>query len=169
MNKNVSISFYLPISFLNIHDFFFQDAAEKEKRPEILSETVHNLAKSTRTGSLWLIDNESGMLDAYNLLYPQFEDSEAKKEGNRFKNMQRDMLQTTCIFKRSTVDKIFGLYKNGDTVSLLNDFINRNEPFYGELLRSIPGQDSAFRKHFQERVVEVWTWMKQCQENVKFW
>jgi len=146
-----------------------QDAAEKENRPEILSETVHNLAKSTRTGSLWLIDNESGMLDAYNLLYPQFEDSEAKKEGNRFKNMQRDMLQTTCIFKRSTVDKIFGLYKNGDTVSLLNDFINRNEPFYGELLRSIPGQDSAFRKHFQERVVEVWTWMKQCQENVKFW
>jgi len=146
-----------------------QDAAEKENRPEILSETVHNLAKSTRTGSLWLIDNESGMLDSYNLLYPQFEDSEAKKEGNRFKNMQRDMLQTTCIFKRSTVDKIFGLYKNGDTVSLLNDFINRNEPFYEELLRSIPGQDSAFRKHFQERVVEVWTWMKQCQENVKFW
>ena len=109
------------------------------------------------------------MLDAYNLLYPQFVDSEATKEANRFKNMHQDMLQTTCIFKRSTVDKIFGLYKNGDTVSLLNDFINRNEPFYGELPRSIPGQDSAYRKHFQERVEEVWTWMKQCQENVKFW
>ena len=47
-----------------------QDAAEKEGRPEILSETVHNLAKSRRTGAIWLIDNESGMIDAYDLLYP---------------------------------------------------------------------------------------------------
>jgi len=146
-----------------------QDAAEKENHPEVLSETVHNLAKSTRTGSLWLIDNESGMLDAYSLLYPQFVDNEAKKEANRFKTMHQDMLQTTCIFKRSTVDKIFGLYKNGDTVSVLNDFISRSEPFYEELLRSIPGQDAAYKEHFQERVEEVWTWMKQCQENVKFW
>ena len=37
-----------------------QDAAEKEQRPSLLSETVHNLARDKETGGLWLLDNESG-------------------------------------------------------------------------------------------------------------
>ena len=43
-----------------------QDAAEKENRPEVLSENVLNLDK---TQKLSLIDNEFGILDAYSLLY----------------------------------------------------------------------------------------------------
>jgi len=147
-----------------------QDAAEKEKRPDILSETVHNLASSSRTGSIWLIDNESGMLDSYNLLYPQFEDKEAELEANRFQRMQLDLLQTTCIFRRNTVDRVFSLYRSGENLpSLLDSFIANNEPLYPELLASLRGRDLAYRKHLHDRVTEVWTWMKQCQENVKFW
>ena len=52
------------LSFL----FVFQDAAEKEDKPSILKETIHNLALSEDTGSLWYIDNESSFLDAYSLL-----------------------------------------------------------------------------------------------------
>ena len=80
--------------FLNIfRQIWFQDTAEKEGQPEILSETVHNLAKSSQTGfyiisiitilimitsstssgGLWLLDNESGLFDAYTLLFPSQE------------------------------------------------------------------------------------------------
>jgi hypothetical protein len=47
----------LKFSFL-----FSQDGADKEKRPAIMRETIHNLALSATTGSLWLIDNESAFL-----------------------------------------------------------------------------------------------------------
>ena len=83
--------------------------------------------------------------------------------------MQRDLLQTTCIFRRQTVDRVFSLYKAGDAASLLDTFVSRAEPLYRELLEGLPEQEEAFRGHFQERLEEVWTWMKQCQENVKFW
>ena len=41
-----------------------QDSAEKEDKPAILRETIHNLALSEETGSLWFLDNESSFLDA---------------------------------------------------------------------------------------------------------
>ena len=76
-----------------LRQIWFQDSAEKEGQPEILSETVHNLAKSSQTGfyiisiitilimitsstssgGLWLLDNESGLFDAYTLLFPSQE------------------------------------------------------------------------------------------------
>ena len=115
-----------------------------------------------------MIDNESGLLDAYNLLYPQSADSWMKKEAARFLRMHKDMLQTLCVFRRSTVNKVFSLYKQGDAVSLLSQFVSRNEPYFKEMMGYLQGQDKAWRKHFQERVEEVWTWMKQCQESVRY-
>ena len=146
--------------------FLFQDEADREHRPEMLSETVDNVVRSSRTGSLWMVDNETGLLDAYNLLYPDNTDTAALKEGERLRRMQQVMLQTMCVFRRGTVKKVFSLYKHGDAVSLLTEFISRNEPYFQEMLGYLQGQDKAWRKHFQERVEEVWTWMKQCQESV---
>jgi len=148
-----------------------QDTAEKEGRPEILSETVHNLAKSSQTGGLWLLDNESGLFDAYTLLFPSQEmGPAAQNEALRFRAMQTDLLQTTCIFRRQTVDRVFNLYKAGDAAGLLDAFVSRAEPLYRELLEALPRtQQDAWRDHFQGRVEEVWTWMKQCQEDVRFW
>jgi len=148
-----------------------QDTAEKEDQPEILSETVHNLAKSSQTGGLWLLDNESGLFDAYTLLFPSQEmGPAAQNEALRFRAMQTDLLQTTCIFRRQTVDRVFNLYKAGDAAGLLDAFLSRAEPLYRELLEALPRtQQDAWRENFQGRVEEVWTWMKQCQEDVRFW
>ena len=151
---------------------FAQDASEREKRPEILSETVHNLVKSSDTGSLWMIDNESGLLDAYNLLYPEPEDrdSRSRTEAVRFQRMHSDMLQTLCVFRRSTVNKVFSLYRQGDAVTLLEDLVTRNEPVFKEMIGflHIQKKDRAWRKYFHQRVEEVWTWMKQCQESARY-
>ena len=147
-----------------------QDAAEREERPEILSETVHNLVRSRDTGSLWMIDNESGLLDAYSLLYPEARDSRSRTEAARFQRMHSDMLQTSCVFRRSTVNKVFSLYKHGDAVTLLDDLVTRNEPLFKEMIGylQIKNKDIAWRKHFHHRVEEVWTWMKQCQESARY-
>lgn len=147
-----------------------QDAAEKEKRPEILSETVHNLVRSSDTGSLWMIDNESGLLDAYNLLYPEARDSRSRTEAERFQRMHSDMLQTLCVFRRSTVNKVFSLYKHGDAVTLMENLVTRNEPVFKEMMGylQIQNKDRAWRRHFHQRVEEVWTWMKQCQESARY-
>ena len=110
-----------------------------------------------------MIDNERGVLDAYNLLYPT--DSSQEREASIVNKMHSDMLQTMCVFRRQTVRRVFSLYKHGDAVSLLQEFVTRNEPYFKEMLGYLQGQDKAWRKHFQERVEEVWTWMKQCQES----
>lgn len=46
-----------------------QDGAEAEKKPSIIEEPIRNLRKSKNREKLWLIDNESGLLDAYDLMY----------------------------------------------------------------------------------------------------
>ena len=143
-----------------------QDAAQREGQPEILSERVHNLLTSRATGRLWMIDNEAGLLDGYSLLYPASD--QMAGEAERFQEMHRDLLHTLCIFKRSTVAAVFALYKSGDAASLLDQFIARNEPLYREVYTQLPGGQKVWKQHFQQRIEEVWIWMKQCQESVGF-
>ena len=142
------------------------EAAEREGRPEVLSEPVHNLLTSRQTGRLWLIDNEAGLLDGYSLLYSTSEEEAAQAE--RLQQLQEDSLHTLCVFKRSTVAAVFALYKSGDAASMLGQFIARNEPLYQEMLQHLPGQQEVWQQHFQQRIEEVWIWMKQCQESVGF-
>ena len=52
---------------------------------------------------------------------------------------------------------------------LLNTFVGRKEPLYRELLAGLREQEQVLREHLDERVGEVWEWMKQCQEGVRFW
>ena len=67
------------------------------------------------------------------------------------------------------MDKVFSLYKEGDmAVTSLEDLITRNEPMFKEMILKIQNKDMAWRKHFHQRIEEVWTWMKQCQENARY-
>ena len=139
---------------------------EQEHRPSILSEPIHNLAKDTTTGRLVLLDNESGLLDAYALLYPSSTlGPPAQLEAARFRSMQRALLHTTCVFRRTTLQQLFGLYRAGDAVEVLEDFLTSSEPLYRQLVEEVgEGKMAGFREHFQERLEEVWGWLKECQE-----
>ena len=140
-----------------------QDGADKEKRPAILHETIHNLAKSSKTESLWLLDNESAFLDAYSLLYGRGGDSE--KNGIRFQKFHQDMLETTCIFRRKTVNRLYALQKSADPAQLLLKFVSDNEPLFKTRLPTIH-ENSLFMKHFRQRVQNLWKWIRKCQLNV---
>ena len=142
---------------------YFQDGADKENREAILHETIHNLAKSSETGSLWLLDNESAFLDAYSLLYAQGGESEVN--AKRFQKFHQAMLETTCIFRRKTINRLYALHKSADPAQLLLRFVSDNEPLFKSRLPKIH-ENSPFSKHFGERVNKLWQWIRKCQLNI---
>jgi len=139
-----------------------QDGAEKEDKPSILKETIHNLALSEDTGSLWYIDNESAFLDAYSLLY----DEENSNNGLRFLKFHAEMLKSSCVFRKKTVHRLFTMKKSLDPAQLLLEFVNVNEPLFQNLPKI--HSNSIFRQHFSARIQEVWNWIQECQLRVNY-
>ena len=138
-----------------------QDSAEKEDKPAILRETIHNLALSEETGSLWFLDNESSFLDAYSLLYDP-----KNENGLRFQKFHKQMLESMCIFRQKTVHRLFALKKSLDPAQLLLEFVHVNEPLFAKLPKI--HANSIFRQHFSQRVDEVWNWIQKCQLRVNY-
>jgi hypothetical protein len=58
--------------------------AEREGSWDPLSSHVTHLASSPLTGRLWLLNNEGGTVDAYNLLYPDQAHRDITLERNKF-------------------------------------------------------------------------------------
>ena len=65
---------------------------------------------SEETQSLWLIDNESAFLSAYSLIYGEF---------------HRRLLETNCVFRRKTIQRLFALVKSPDPSQLLLRYVRK--------------------------------------------
>ncbi|XP_064090573.1 uncharacterized protein LOC135204323 [Macrobrachium nipponense] len=140
---------------------YMQDAAEKEGRLRVLSGTVHNLVRNTKTDALWLLDNESGLVDAYTLLYGTAD----PVQSSRFNHFHRQMLESMCIFRRSTMEAILGLHRHPEPHAFLVDFARRHEPLFH--LLPDPLKNPLFAKYFPVRVGEVYQWMSACVDKVR--
>ena len=110
-----------------------------------------------------MLDNESAFLDAYSLLYAL--GGKAEENGKKFQKFHQNMLETTCVFRRKTVNRLYALYKNADPAQLLLRFVFDNEPLFKTQLPTIH-ENSPFMKHFKERVEKVWKWIRKCQLSV---
>ncbi|XP_054709913.1 four-jointed box protein 1-like [Uloborus diversus] len=128
-----------------------QDAADKEGKPSILHETIHNLVRSKSNGALWLIDNESGLLDSYSLLY-----GPAGQDG-RFRTFHKQMLNTICLFRRATVDRIKWLHHSHKAGAILMDVIEQFEPLFTPVEKM-----EQVSKRLQERIGEVNDHIERC-------
>ncbi|OWF43236.1 four-jointed box protein 1-like [Mizuhopecten yessoensis] len=138
-----------------------QDAAYKEKKPSIISENIRNLRKSIKTSKLWLIDNESGLLDAYDLMYHNGNGY----GGEKFIKFHRDMLQTFCVFPRTIVESLVRLNTMLRPEEVLLEFARKHEPLVDAFQK-----DSIFRlfqTRFRERISEVSNWVKTCHSNIE--
>lgn len=140
---------------------YMQDAAEKEGRLRVLSGTVHNLVRNTKTDALWLLDNESGLIDAYTLLYGTAD----PVQSSRFNHFHRQMLESMCIFRRSTMEAVLGLHRHPEPHAFLVDFARRHEPLFH--LLPDPLKNPLFAKYFPVRVGEVYEWMSACADKVQ--
>ncbi|KAG7153290.1 extracellular serine/threonine protein kinase four-jointed-like [Homarus americanus] len=139
---------------------YMQDAAEKEGRPQILSGTIHNLVRSEATDALWLLDNESGLMDAYTLLYGTADPA----QSSRFLTFHTRMLESMCIFRRSTMEAILGLIHHPEPQNLLVEFVKAHEPLFHKL--PDPKLNDVFVKYFPQRVAQVHDWMAKCVASI---
>ena len=135
-----------------------QDGADHEQNPSILTESIRNLRQDWHNGVLWLIDNESGLFDAYDLLYHS-------KDSARFQQFHRQMLRTICVFSSRTIKAIEKLLSSPgqSTEDHLLWYISKNEPLFDEIPRGPEFQ--RFREHFRERLQDVLSWVHECLEN----
>nr|KAI8760751.1 four-jointed box protein 1-like isoform X1 [Biomphalaria glabrata] len=93
------------------------DGADKDKNPEILQEPIRNLRRSKYGGAkLWMVDNESGFLEAYDLMYGQLDN------GRRFVKFHEQMLQTMCLFQKNVTSKLEELHKMTQPEEFLKNF-----------------------------------------------
>ncbi|KAK3585410.1 hypothetical protein CHS0354_020123 [Potamilus streckersoni] len=133
-----------------------QDAADSQNKPDILQDNIRNLRKTVTTRKLWLIDNESGLLDAYELLYND-------PSGVRFIKFHDQMLHTMCIFQKRLVKSISKLYHSDKPHTVLENFAKFHEP----LLNKIPKDStySLFITYFSQRLKDVYDWIKKCEND----
>lgn len=135
---------------------YMLDAAEEEGRSEVLAGTVHNLVRNRATGGLWLLDNESGLVDGYTLLYGRGDPAQA----TRFAAFHRRLLRTMCVFRRTTVEAVLGLHAHHKPHELLVEFARKNEPLLPLLPNPLYHQ--LFLSRLTERLQEVRAWVGEC-------
>ncbi len=132
-----------------------QDGADREKKPTIMSESIRNLRKVWYTAKMWLIDNESGLFDAYELIY------RGKDMGHRFVTFHLKMLRTMCIFHKDVADKIEELASQPHPDRILVDYTRAHDPLYDKLPQSV--EYKLFTHHFHTRLKDVKDWIHECK------
>ena len=132
-----------------------QDGSEKEGDVTMLEDKIRNLQRDVKTGKMWLIDNESGLFDAYELLYM------GKELGTDFINYHKKMLKSICIFRKDLIDKIRSLADNPFPDEVLFQYAWAREPVLSEI--SKPPQYYLFAKHFRRRLLDVLEWVNECR------
>lgn len=136
-----------------------QDAADKENKPSIIRENIRNLRKSIKNDKLWLIDNESGLFDAYDTMYKN-------KRDERFQTFHHQMLQTMCIFQRQVAQTVKTLHFMDYPHNHLMTFASRQEPLIDRVTKD--PTYTMFVTHFKTRLADVFNWMKKCEEMVSW-
>ncbi|MPC57468.1 Four-jointed box protein 1 [Portunus trituberculatus] len=135
---------------------YMLDAAEGEGRPDVLVGTVHNLVLNRATGGLWLLDNESGLVDGYSVLYGNGDPTQA----TRFASFHRKLLRSMCLFRRTTIGAVLGLSAHPKPHELLVEFARDNEPLL--YLLPDPLRHQPFLSRLSDRLQEVRAWVAEC-------
>ena len=123
-----------------------------------MKETVHNLGRSTKTSSLWMLDNESSFLDAYTLMYAP------GSQGHKFVRFHARALQTLCLFRRRTVERVEALASSDQPDQLLLEFVRKGEPLFDKLPVLDAAALSRFSIVFARRLRMVAQWFETCRE-----
>lgn len=115
--------------------------------PSMMEAPAHNLAQRSDSRLLVFLDNESGLLHGYRLLdkYEPFHDS---------------LLQSLCVFRRSTVDRIRKLVAKREVGPKLLKMFRTFEPELQDYLPSIPEKSI---KVLNERLKRVHKQIKKCE------
>ncbi|GFS17609.1 four-jointed box protein 1 [Elysia marginata] len=132
-----------------------QDGAERENDPHILEESIRNLRPSDRGAKLWLLDNESGLLDAYTVLYLK------SSRSDKFLAYHEAMLRTVCVFQRGVIRAVNNLHAETVPHRALLRYAAERDKMVDKIAR-----DEGFRlfkENIAQRLDNVVKWIKTCE------
>lgn len=115
--------------------------------PSMMEAPAHNLVKDSSTGLLVFLDNESGLLHGYRLL-------------DKYEQYHRMMLESLCVFRKSTVNAIKRLSREKNVGHLLKEMFYRSEPLLVDYLPMMPDKSIKILQHRIERVFDQ---IKKCE------
>lgn len=122
----------------------------KQWNPEMMNSPAHNLVKIKKTGLLLFIDNESGLLHGYRLL-------------KKYEPFHRSLLNSICIFRKSTADVIDHLFKKGNISKLLRLSYHKNMLNPGKSHGDLPFLPQRNLKILNERIETVYNQINYCK------
>ncbi|KAI9560675.1 hypothetical protein GHT06_011625 [Daphnia sinensis] len=115
--------------------------------PAMMDSPAHNLARDSRTGLLVFLDNESGLLHGYRLL-------------DKYEIYHKSLLDSLCVFRRSTVDSLRQLQSNKNVGNLLRHMFETRDP---SLLDFLPFLPEKSIKTLNYRIDQVLDQVAKCQ------
>lgn len=115
--------------------------------PAMMDAPAHNLAREPNSGLLIFFDNESGLLHGYRLL-------------GKYEAYHGALLQSLCVFRRSTADAIKRLHRNRDVGTLLQARFDASDPEFRDFLPSLPDKSI---KILNERIDRVHKQITRCE------
>lgn len=98
---------------------------------------VRNVRRSELDDRFWIIDNERSMISGLRYL----------KEVPIYAQIQRDFMETMCVFERHVVNGIRFLHEQENPLNHLTEFTNVHEPKFAILSKELDKsrQLSCFR------------------------
>lgn len=108
---------------------------------------THNLRRTIRDKLLIFLDNESGLLHGYRLL-------------DKYESYHSTLLDSLCVFRRSTADVIKRLKKNGNIGDILLNTFYKSEPDFKDYLPSLPEKSVQI---LNERISRVNGIIEKCE------
>ncbi|EEB19918.1 conserved hypothetical protein [Pediculus humanus corporis] len=108
---------------------------------------THNLRRTIHDKLLIFLDNESGLLHGYRLL-------------DKYESYHSALLNSLCVFRKSTAEIIKNLWKNGNVGDILLNKFNENEPDFKDYLPSLPEKSIQI---LNERITKVYNIIEKCE------
>jgi four-jointed box protein 1 len=115
--------------------------------PAMMDAPAHNLAREPNSGLLVFFDNESGLLHGYRLL-------------GKYEAYHRALLQSVCVFRRSTAEAIKRLHSKRNVGTLLQARFDAWDPEFRDFLPSLPDKSI---KILNERIDNVYKQITRCE------
>jgi four-jointed box protein 1 len=112
---------------------------------QMMASPAHNLVKSS--GLLLFVDNESGLFHGFRLL-------------SKYEPYHRKLLDSLCVFRRSTADAIFKLRRDKNIGHLLRKSLTRVTLSSEQILPPLPEKNVRI---LQERIETVASQITKCR------
>lgn len=108
---------------------------------------THNLRRTMEDKLLVFLDNESGLLHGYRLL-------------EKYEVYHATLLDSLCVFRKSTADIIKRLKKDGNIGEILQNAFNKYEPDFQDYLPGLPDKSISI---LNDRIARVFDVIEKCE------